>query len=166
MVIETDLAWLASFIEAEGSISTQTTIRKNHNLVITPFVRITNTSKSAVEEIIRICKELNIAAKPYWRKPKNWVNYPICNLRIEGCYAVGTLLKLVYKYFKTEKKHNADILLEYINIRKNGLLTRNNKGQILRNGYTKKEIEMIASIRKHPKAKPIEELLQCNNIVD
>lgn len=165
LVTETDLAWLASFTEAEGSISFQTTIRKNGNLVIVPFVRITNSSKSAIDEILRICEELDIPAKAYWRKPEHCVNVPICNIRIDGCYSVYRFLEKVYPYLITEKKHNADVLKDFIMRRKNGFLTRNNKGQIIRNGYTKEEVSMISSIRHHFRAKPLEELLQCNNIV-
>lgn len=165
MVKETDLAWLASFTEAEGSISSQTTIRKNGNLVITPFVRITNSSNLAIDEILRICNELEIPAKAYWRKEKHCVNVPICNIRIEGCYSVYKLLEVIYPYLVTEKKHNADVLMQFILLRKNGLLTRNNKGQIIRNGYTVDEVTMISSLRHHFKAKPLQELLQCNNIV-
>lgn len=165
MVTETDLAWLASFTEAEGSISSQTTIRKNGNLVITPFIRITNSSQKAVDEIIRICKELGVTAKSYWRKEKHCVNLPICNVRIEGCYSVGTLIDKIYPYLITEKRKNAEVIREYINERKNGLLTRNNLGQVIRNGYTKEELIKICSIRHHCKAKPLEELLQCKNIV-
>lgn len=165
MVVETDLAWLASFIEAEGSISSQTTIRKNGNLIITPFIRVTNSSQKAIDEILRICSELGITAKAYWRKEKHCVNVPICNVRIEGSYSVGTLIDKIYPYLITEKKVNAEKIRQYIDGRKNGLLTRNNKGQVLRNGYTMAELELICSIRHHCKAKPLEELSQCNNIV-
>jgi hypothetical protein len=164
MVTETDLAWLASFIEAEGSISSQTTIRKNGNLIITPFIRITNSSEMAIKEIQRICKELNITSKPYWRKEKHCVNLPVCNIRIEGSYSVGTLIDKIIPYLRTEKIENARKIREFIDIRKNGLLTRNNKGQIIRNGYSKYEVELISSIRHHFKAKPLEELLRCNNV--
>jgi hypothetical protein len=165
MVTETDLAWLASFIEAEGSISSQTTIRKNGNLVITPFIRVTNSSELAINEILRICKELGIKASPYWRKSERCVNLPICNVRIDGCYSVGTLIDKIYPYLITEKKENAEKIRQYIEGRKNRLLTRNNKGQVLRNGYTVAELELITSIRHHCKAKPLKELLQCNNVV-
>lgn len=165
MVTETDLSWLASFIEAEGSISSQTYIRKNGNLIITPFIRITNSSQSAIKEIKRICAELEIASKEYWRKPQYCVNLPVCNVRIEGSYAVGTLIDKILPYMKTEKIENARKIREFINIRKNGLLTRNNKGQIIRNGYSKYELELITSIRHHYRATPLETLLQCNNIV-
>lgn len=164
MVKETDLAWLASFIEAEGSISSQTTIRKNGNLIITPFIRITNSSEMAIKEILRICEELNVTAKQYWRKDKHCVNLPICNVRIEGNYSVGTLIDNILPYLRTEKIENARKIREYIDIRQNGLLTRNNKGQVIRNGYTKYEIELISSIRHHHNAKPLEELLRCNNV--
>lgn len=165
MVVETDLAWLASFIEAEGSISSQTTIRKNGNLVITPFIRITNSSQMAIDEIQRICDGLNIACKSYWRKEKHCVNLPICNVRIEGSYSVGTLIDNILPYLRTEKINNAHKIREFITIRKNGLLTRNNLGQVLRNGYTKYELELITSIRTHHSATPLSRLLQCNNIV-
>lgn len=165
MVKETDLSWLASFIEAEGSISTQTTIRKNGNLLIVPFVRITNASQMAIDEIIRLCKELNVTAKTYWRKEKHCHNLPICNVRIDGCYSSGTLLKELLPYFKTEKKENAKVLLEFIESRKNSF-SRKANGTLTRNGYTKYEVELISSIRKHHSATPIEVLLRCNNIVD
>jgi hypothetical protein len=165
MVKETDLAWLASFIEAEGSISAQTTIRKNGNLIITPFIRITNSSNMAIKEIERICKELKVTCKVYWRKDKHCTNLPICNIRIEGSYSVATLIDYILPYLKTEKIENAVKVREFVNLRKNGLLYRNKKGQIQRNGYTIHELKLITSIRKHFKAKPLNELLQCNNIV-
>ena len=165
MVVETDLAWLASFIEAEGSISSQTTIRKNGNLVVTPFIRVTNSSQMAINEIMRICEELGIKASFYWRKPEHCVNLPICNVRIDGCYSVGNLIDKIYPYLITEKKVNAEKIRQYIDGRKKSLLTRNNKGQILRNGYTIAELELLTSIRHHCRAKSLEELSQCPNIV-
>lgn len=165
MVKETDLAWLASFIEAEGSITFQTFIRKNGNLVIEPFITVVNASKMAVDEIVRICEELGIKVSIYWRKPKHCSNLEICNVRINGCYHTKNLLDKIYPYLKTEKKQNAIKMYDYIKSRQNGLLKRNKLGQVIRNGYTKEEIELVSSVRKHCKAKSLEELLQCKNIV-
>ena len=164
MVAETDLAWLASFIEAEGSISSQTTIRKNGNLCITPFIRITNSSKMAINEIKRICEELGVTCKPYWRKEKHCVNLPICNIRIEGAYSVAILIDKILPYLRTEKINNANKIREYVSLRKNGLLYRNKSGQIQRNGYTRYEVELISSIRTHYNATPLDKLLRCNNV--
>lgn len=165
MVKETDLAWLASFIEAEGSITFQTMVRKNGNLVVEPFITVVNASKMAIDEIVRICGEIGVKATTYWRKPKHYDKLPICNIRINGCYHTKNLLDKIYPYLKTEKKENARKMYKYIKLRKDGLLKRNKLGQIIRNGYTKEEIELICSVRKHCRAKSLEELLQCKNIV-
>lgn len=163
MVKETDLAWLASFIEAEGSITFQTTIRKNGNLVIEPFITVVNSSIMAIDEIKRICEESDIKVTTYWRKKVKGL--PICNVRINGCYHVKTLTEKILPYLKTEKKQNALKMLKYIESRRFGFLKRNKNGQIIRNGYTLEEIKLVDSVRKHNKAKKLEELLQCNNIV-
>ena len=165
MVEETDLAWLASFIEAEGSITFQTTIRKNGNLVIEPFITVVNASKMAINEIVRICEELEIKVTTYWRRHKKCDNLDVCNIRINGCYHTKNLLDKIYPYLKTEKKENGRKMYEYIESRQNGLLKRNKLGQVIRNGYTKKEVELVCSVRKHLRAKSMEELLQCKNIV-
>lgn len=157
MVNDYDLSWLAAVIEAEGSISTQTTARKKDgHLVITPAIRITNSDDGINNEILRICTVLGVSAS-IRRRPENHV----AMIRIDGMKSVDLLLTHIEPYLRSAKAHNATVLREFISLRK-----AKSMGSFKDNPYTRNELELICSLRVHPCAIPLMELLKYPNVVN
>lgn len=167
MVSNTDIAWLAGMIESEGSISFQTYLRKNGNICIVPFVRMTNTDVKIIKEFLRICEGINVKATDYMRVNLNkniFSNKDCCNIRIEKMERVVNLINLIVPYMKSFKKKNASVVLSFIESRQKNLLNRDNLGRIIRSRYSKNEVELVASIRTHRRAMPLSEMLCAPNV--
>ncbi len=166
-VINNDIAWLAGMIESEGSISFQTLIRKNGNLIIVPFVRMTNSDKLIIDEVIRISGALRAEAKVCKRpnRMKNKFSNKDCyNVSIEKMERVTNIIRVIHPYLRSRKKLNAEKVLDFIQSRKKGLLLRNELGQIVRSKYKEEEIELVASVRTHKRAMTLERMLQAPNV--
>lgn len=160
-----ELAWLGGIWDGEGSISFQTTRRNNGNLVIVPFLSVTNTDKEIIAEIKRILDKIKIGYKENWIVDKaNPDHLMRCNIRVDKFARAKALVGMIYPYLKSTKRHNAEVVLEFVKEREENLLTRNENGQIVRNKYPKWLVEKIATVRKHAKAIPLEELLACPNV--
>ena len=160
-----ELAWLGGIWDGDGSISFQTTRRKNGNLVIVPFLSVTNTDKETIAEIKRILDKIKIGYKESWIVDKaNPDHLMRCNIRVDKFARAKALVGMIYPYLKSTKRHNAEVVLEFVKEREENFLTRNENGQIVRNKYPKWLVEKIATVRKHAKAIPLEELLACPNV--
>lgn len=167
-IFDIDIAWLAGMIESEGSISFQVGSRTNGNLLIVPFVRFTNSDPSIIDEVLRISAGLGASGTHVTRKTVTrnlYSNKAIVNIRIERMDKVSLLLEAIYPYMKSSKRHNADVVLQYIDIRKENLLTRDDwTGQITRSRYSKEEVQLVASIRTHFRAMPLDRMLSAPNV--
>jgi len=165
---ERSLSWLAGVLEAEGSISVQAYImnKKGGNLRLTPFVCLVNTDEAIINEAMRIMQM--ILAEDDRAKPRicghGGTNRKCANLRIDGV-ACATIIEAIYPYMIGEKRRNAEVVLQYINGRKNSLFIRDKLGRLQRNGYTKAEIDLVCSIRQHKTAKSSETLCQAPNVL-
>lgn len=160
-----ELAWLGGIWDGEGSISFQTTRRQNGNLVIVPFLCVTNTDVDIINEIKRILDKMKIGYKESWVIDKaNPHHLKRCNIRIDKFVRAKGLANALYPYLHSIKKRNCEVLLEFIKDREENLFTRDELGRIVRNKYPKCLVEKIASVRKHARAIPLEELLACPNV--
>lgn len=163
---DTDLAWLGGIMDGEGSISFQVTTRKTGNLVIVPFVSVTNTDKGIISKVMEILDKIGVGYKASWVIDENHpAHKKRCNIRIDKYARVKGFIPLIYPYLNSEKKHNSDIVLEFIKQREENLFTRDKKGRIVRNKYPKELVIDIASIRKHKRAMPLERMLKAPNVV-
>lgn len=141
------------------------TKRKTGNLVIVPFVSVTNTDVSIINEIKRILDKIEVGYKESWVIDENNPEHKKrCNIRIDRYARVKGIIHLIEPFLKSEKKHNADVVVNFIKHREEHLLSRNSKGQIVRNKYPKELVCQIASIRKHARAMPLEEMLKAPNV--
>lgn len=160
-----ELAWLGGIWDGEGSISFQATKRSNGNLVIVPFLSVTNTDVIIIERIKQILDKMKVGYKESWIVDKANPSYlKRCNIRIDKFARAKGLIQSLYPFLHSAKKQNAEIMLEFIREREDNLFTRNDKGQIVRNKYPSYLIKKIASVRKHARAIPLEELLSCPNV--
>lgn len=170
---ERSLAWFTGIIEGEGSISVQVYTLPDGRVRLTPYVSIINTDRVILDECDRIFKLLleNETSKARYcghsRK-----QYDYCFQGRKLCYALradgnacGAVLKAILPYMVGEKRRNAEVVLQYIESRKHGLLLRDTKGRLQRQGYTRQEIELVSSIRSHSRAKSSETICQAPNVI-
>lgn len=173
-----ELAWFGGIVDGEGSVSVQATIRNNGNLVLVPFVTVVNSDQGIIDKIDDILNRMDIKHYWYQRKPvKNkktndnpepstvMIRELPSNLRIEKMNRVKAVLNAIQPYLFGVKKKKAEYVLNFIKSRNENLIQRNSLGQIVRNKYTKKEVELCGAVRTSWSAKPLEELMACNNII-
>lgn len=162
---ETDLAWLGGIIDGEGSITFQVTKRKTGNLIIVPFISITNTDDGIINKTMQVLDSIGVGYKASWIIDKNHPQYlRRCNIKIDRYARVKGFIPTVYPYLNSIKQHNADVVMEFIEDRENNLFTRGKDGRIVRNKYPKEIVAKVASIRKHARAMPLEEMLKAPNV--
>lgn len=165
---ERSLAWMAGIIDGEGSISVQVYTLPDGRVRLTPFVSIVNSDFGILEECRRILEEMDVKFRDC-RKPLSegsFAGKKICsNIRIDGQKPVYEFLPILLPYLKSEKKVKAAIVMAYLVSRMTNGIQRNEKGHIKRLAYTRDEIEMVSSIRSHPRAKSSEAICQAPNVV-
>ena len=162
---EKDFAWLSAIIEAEGSISIAVTKRKNGNICVVPFICMTNTDILIINEVKRLFQLVGCQVITHWRKKNyNLGHLPICNLKVSGQKQVLYILPYLIPYIRGSKKILAERVMKYIKLRENEMFTRNSLGRIVRNKYTKEQIELVSTIRTHKMATSLEEMLKANNV--
>lgn len=160
-----DLAWLGGIIDGEGSISFQVTTRKTGNLVIVPFVSITNTDEGIINKVMQVLDDIGVGYKASWVIDKNHPGHlKRCNIRIDRFARVKGVIPMIYPYLNSVKQHNAEVVLNFIKEREENLFTRDSKRRIVRNKYPKELIMEIASVRKHKRAMTLEEMLKAPNV--
>lgn len=62
------------------------------------------------------------------------------------------------------KRIAGDAILKFIKYRRENLLSRDKLGRVTRVGYPKHLVELVASVRSHANAKPLNEMLKAPNI--
>jgi hypothetical protein len=163
---------LAGILDGEGSISAQTHIKKLDGcLRITPFISIVNSEFGIVTE----CRAVLTAIGAKYRD----CNKPLsgdygdefkgskkcANIRVDGQQPVELVCRAVLPYLRSIKRENAKKLLEYIQLRKDFGFQRDALGRVRRCEYSLAQIELICSIRTHPRAMPFEEICKLPNVV-
>ena len=132
---ETDLAYIAGFIDGEGSISIIHHATKSKGIRWDTRINITNTNKEVLEFISNILPVKHRLfyederRNPSWKK--RW--YLVINRQKD----IKLLLELIYSYLILKKKQ-AEIMLKFIDSRLSHRTGR----------YTEYEIELIKKLRK------------------
>lgn len=163
---ERSLSWLAGILDGEGSISFQVCTKPNGNIMIQPYVCIVNTDL----EILRHSKEIldDILKDHKGSKARfcghGGTNKPCHIIRVDGT-GCAIVVKTMIPYLRSTKKRNAEKVLEYLELRKQRLLLRNELGQVTRQGYRSDEIDIICSVRTHSRAKSSETIRQAANYI-
>lgn len=162
---ERSLSWFAGILEGEGTISVQVYTLKDGRVRLTPFVGIVNSDMAILKECRRVFDVLTVGQKSNARMCKAAkVNLQCWHLRVDGesCLPV---LKTVLPHMIGAKRRNAEVVIKYIEGRKNGLLMRDTTGRLQRVGYSHAEIDLICSIRSHATAKSSETIRRAPNVM-
>lgn len=166
---ERSLAWLAGILDGEGTVSIQVYTLPDGRIRITPFVAIVNTDEGILQGCREILEEIGVAYRNC-KAPSSGHGFQgklVCsNLRIDGQKPVKKLLEVIGEYLRSKKRQNAATVLRYLQSREVNGFSRDEKGRVRRSEYTRSEIEMIASVRCHPRAKSSEAICQAPNVVD
>lgn len=167
---ERSLAWLAGIVDGEGTVSAQV-VTSAKGVRILPFVCVINSDEGILSEVEQILTEIGVNHRRFGHnKAQHMSSFrgskPCWTVRTNGQEHCSKLLTLILPYLKSVKAKYASVILEYSKIRKNTLLTRNQKnGRIVRNPYTKEQVMLICSIRTSKRAKSSEAICQAPNVV-
>ena len=131
-----NLAWLAGFIDGDGTITLNKQRMSKDRIIYTPLVGVTNTDHSLIEEVAEVLTELEIGYYICQHKTKNGIAK---KLFTKGFKRVKKLLPLIIPELRGKKKQQAVLLLEWINSRAQ---TGNN------NTYTDNELLLFAQIKE------------------
>ena len=162
---ERSLSWFAGILEGEGSISVQVYTLKDGRVRLTPYVCIVNSDRAILSEARRVFDTLTKGEKSNARLCKaGKVNQQCWNLRVDG-EACLPVLKAVLPRMIGAKRKNAEVVIKYIEGRKNGLMMHDSTGRLQRVGYSHAEIDLICSIRSHARAKSSETIRRAPNVL-
>ena len=159
-----DLGWFTGVMEAEGSISAQVYTMPDGRVRVTPFICIVNTDQGILDAChAAMAKLVTKGAGPRYCGHSGSTNKPCSTIRVDGP-ACEPVLRAMLPHMRSEKRRNAEVILEYIDSRRAGLLERDKRGRIARKPYTRREIEMICSVRTHKVAKSFEAICEAPNV--
>ena len=165
---ERSLAWLAGIIDGEGSVSVQVYTLPDGRVRLTPFVGIVNSDVGILTECRSILAQIGVEFRTCG-KPKTTGKFEgrldCVNIRIDGQKPVRKLLEAVGPYLKSVKRRNAETILRYLDSRIERGLQRDAQGRVRRVEYSRAEIELIASVRSHKRAKSSTTICQAPNAV-
>lgn len=158
------IAWFTGVMEAEGSISAQVYTLPDGRVRVTPYVCIVNSDKGILDECFAMMAKLteSVRAGPRWCGHVG-TNKPCSTLRVDGP-SVAPILEAMLPWMRSEKRRNAEVVLDYITGRAAGLLIRGTDGRITRAGYSRDEMEKLCSIRTHKCAKSFEAICEAPNV--
>lgn len=162
---ESSLAWLAGILDGEGSISVQVYTLPDGRVRFTPFICIVNTDEGILAEAKRIFSEVVGDKGITYVYGHGGAKKPCSVLRINGGSGCKAMIVAVLPYLQSVKRENAKAVLAYIESRERRLLVRDKHGRIQRAGYSRREVDLICSVRSHRTAKSSEAICQAPNVV-
>ena len=136
-----NLAWLAGFLEGDGSIGLgKHNQRSAKRIIYSPYIRFSNTDALLIENCYNILDELDLK---YWLHAKKTKNGTAWELQVKGFKRCKKLIPLLVPNLVGKKKKRAELTLEWIESREN---TGNSRT------YTSRELEIYTIIKSlcHP----------------
>ena len=143
---ETDLAWLAGFIDGEGCFH----FRRNSGTrnYYYPVVRVANTDVPTLDVVLGILDRTGLAhQKPTWRYPDNG-NLPSWDVAVAGSKKITQWLTALIPYLHT-KRGQAEDMLRFLQLRAADTSQRD---------YSDEEYEIMRRISKRMVILPRQEL--------
>jgi len=148
-VSEIEIAWLAGFIDGEGSIGlkVQKYMRGKKVFYVAPYVHICNTHLATLDYVDYILKGLHIGHYFQWAKPHRYPHgkkdvseyKPLWRLMIDGMKRCKPLLLALIPYIVT-KLDDAKLVMEFIESRE--------ASHYKHLPYTEKELRIINRYRR------------------
>ena len=132
------LYWLAGVIDGEGCI----TIGKDREQFFRTIITITNNNPYLIQEVSKIFSELNMKFFYLLKKRSNPVHKETLVIRAIGMGGCKKLLENIMPYL-IGKRQQAEIMLKYINSRKEKLKLKGSH-----NPYSEEELELIKQIKE------------------
>jgi hypothetical protein len=129
-----NLAWLAGFLEGDGSVKLNKASMSGNRTIYSPGIVFSNTDPLIIEEVAKILKEHEIG---YYIHAKRTVNGIAFDLSVKGFKRVEPLARLLVDYLVGKKLIEMQLLLEWLSSRKE---TGNYKT------YTERELEIVKHI--------------------
>jgi len=115
--LELKLAWLAGFLDADGSFTLQKSWKnKKEQDSFVPRVSFHNTSPLTIKEICKVLFDIQVGKYIVTRNRKKVNHASLKTVEVFGLKRVGKLLPLVIPYLVT-KKLEAQLLLAFIHKR-------------------------------------------------
>lgn len=129
-----NLAWLAGFLEGDGSIALTKQKMSNDRIILVPGIRFSNTDALIIEECGNILKENNVG---FYYSSKYTANAISFDLVVKGFKRVQPLLNLLIPELHGKKLTIAKLLDKWLQSR---TVTGNSKT------YTKEELNIYDKI--------------------
>lgn len=130
-----NLAWLAGFLEGDGSIILAKQRMGKNRVIYTPSISLSNTDHTLIEQCSKILEDYKIGHYFTSKKTRNGISRVIL---VKGFKRTKKLLPLIIPEMYGKKKLQAIYLLEWINSRE---ATGNN------NTYIERELELFEKIK-------------------
>jgi hypothetical protein len=130
-----NLAWLAGFLEGDGSIGLGKHTQKGIRIIYSPYIDFSNTDSLLIEHCYKILDDLDLV---YWINSKKTKNGTAWDLRVKGFKRCKKILPLLIPELNGKKKKNAELVYEWI-------LSRENTGN--NTTYTERELEIYTIIK-------------------
>lgn len=144
-ITEIDLAWLAGFIDGEGSIGIYGTKRKDGSINYGARIQIASANGYAIQRIVNICKKMNVSIRLYQRKFDNPKYADSFYTYINKLAALARLLPRIIPHLTIKKPH-AELMYDWVSSRvKKGI---NRGGNAKLNVYSAKEKELIETLQE------------------
>lgn len=168
---ERSLGWLAGIIDGEGSISAQVYTLPDGRVRITPFICVVNTDEGILGGVMEMLTELTEGKRVKPRRCGHGQNRPggyegklVCDIiRVDG-RDIRPILEAILPHLRSKKRNNAEVILRYLDLRDAMIFKRDAAGRLERQGYTREQIELVASIRTSPRAKSSEAICLAPNV--
>lgn len=165
---ERSLAWLAGIIDGEGTVSIQVYTLPDGRIRVTPFIAIVNTDDGILQGVREALDDIGVVYRNC-KAPSSGQGFEskleCSNIRIDGAKPVKKMLEILREYFRSKKRRSAEVILQYLKSRETTGFSRDEKGRVRRCEYTREEIELISSVRSHPRAKSSTTLCQAPNVL-
>jgi len=110
-----NLAWLAGFLDGDGSVRLVSYMKKDGLRLFVPIIAFTNTDALIIEECVRILKENSIGHYLRAKKTTNGIAFDVI---IKGFKRVYPLAILLEEFSVGKKKAGLRLLIKWINSRK------------------------------------------------
>lgn len=138
-----DLAWLAGFIDGEGSIGIYGTRRKDGSLNYGARIQVASVSGYGIKRVIDILKGMNVNSRIYQRKFDNPKYSDAFYVIVNRLSALARLLPELVPHLTIKKPH-AELLYGWVSSRVERGINRG--GNAKKNVYTEKEMDMIHAL--------------------
>lgn len=148
MIKETDLAWLAGFVDGEGYLGLRIIPdhRKNKNgkkknPQIIPEFGLVNCDEDMIDKANNIIKKIGLLLKKRQYKQKGFKRN-VFELRTKGNRRIQLLLSKIVSYLTGSKFTRADLILKFCDLRINAKTYKNPFGSGRIKPYSSEELEI------------------------